>query len=428
MSKQGITRRGVVGSDVSNHKQNVYVLSEEDLKHASDSDEQPLLGDVQTSDKKKEKTSWMRIAKVIVVTIFMGFLFGLVFEKSRVFEPYHIRAQFFFTKWMMLKMFLGAMSSSAFSLGVVSLVSPTRFKKISNAFHGCNHRGVFTAVIPGAILLGVGMALGGACPGMVTAQLGSGIQNAYITLLGAMTGALVFGIMEPIMARWITSGYTIHAFTLQDLFPKFKFWMFAFPLSAFAIGGIFIIEHFFPWESELDIPNAKGCKGFGCHAWPPQVSGVLLGFLQLPAIAFIGDTLGSSTAYSALCSLTTHAMHDAHTEKYFASFASLRDSLMAWWQVPYLTMAVVGALASAYMSNSFPAKDYGVPSSTVTQSFLGGFIMLFGSRLAGGCTSGHGISGFTLSMLNSVVAMPFMFLGGITFVFIYKAIDSDFYV
>ena len=38
-----------------------------------------------------------------------GFIFGYLFERSHVYEPSNIREQFFFTKFVMLKMFLGAM-------------------------------------------------------------------------------------------------------------------------------------------------------------------------------------------------------------------------------------------------------------------------------------------------------------------------------
>jgi len=46
-------------------------------------------------------------------------------------------------------------------------------------------------------------------------------------------------------------------------------------------------------------------------------------------------------------------------------------------------------------------------------AFLGGFIMLFGARIAGGCTSGHGISGMAQLSVGSTIAVAAMFAGGI---------------
>jgi uncharacterized membrane protein YedE/YeeE len=46
-------------------------------------------------------------------------------------------------------------------------------------------------------------------------------------------------------------------------------------------------------------------------------------------------------------------------------------------------------------------------------AFLAGFIMLFGARIAGGCTSGHGISGMAQLSVGSTLAVAAMFAGGI---------------
>jgi uncharacterized membrane protein YedE/YeeE len=46
-------------------------------------------------------------------------------------------------------------------------------------------------------------------------------------------------------------------------------------------------------------------------------------------------------------------------------------------------------------------------------AFAAGFIMLFGARIAGGCTSGHGISGMAQLSAGSTLAVAAMFAGGI---------------
>jgi uncharacterized membrane protein YedE/YeeE len=44
--------------------------------------------------------------------------------------------------------------------------------------------------------------------------------------------------------------------------------------------------------------------------------------------------------------------------------------------------------------------------------FLGGMAMIFGARLAGGCTSGHGISGMSMLALSSIYTVLSMFAFG----------------
>jgi hypothetical protein len=46
-------------------------------------------------------------------------------------------------------------------------------------------------------------------------------------------------------------------------------------------------------------------------------------------------------------------------------------------------------------------------------AFLGGFVMLFGARWAGGCTSGHGLSGVGQLAVSSIVVTFCFFIGGI---------------
>ncbi len=51
-------------------------------------------------------------------------------------------------------------------------------------------------------------------------------------------------------------------------------------------------------------------------------------------------------------------------------------------------------------------------SARAPVAFLAGFLMLFGARIAGGCTSGHGISGMAQLSVGSTVAVAAMFAGG----------------
>ena len=59
-----------------------------------------------------------------------------------------------------------------------------------------------------------------------------------------------------------------------------------------------------------------------------------------------------------------------------------------------------------------------VPKWMLAAAFLGGMIMIFGARLASGCTSGHGISG-NLQLAVSSVLFSVMFIGfGVATVFL----------
>jgi hypothetical protein len=46
-------------------------------------------------------------------------------------------------------------------------------------------------------------------------------------------------------------------------------------------------------------------------------------------------------------------------------------------------------------------------------AFGGGAVALFGARMAGGCPSGHGLSGVAQLSVSSLVAMVCFFAGGL---------------
>ena len=81
-----------------------------------------------------------------------------------------------------------------------------------------------------------------------------------------------------------------------------------------------------------------------------------------------------------------------------------------------------GALASSVLSGQFQFQwvpeswmDAFGPSFPVRwlAALAGGFLLGFGARWAGGCTSGHGISGTLQLAVGSWIATLCFFLGGV---------------
>jgi len=90
----------------------------------------------------------------------------------------------------------------------------------------------------------------------------------------------------------------------------------------------------------------------------------------------------------------------------------------------FLIFTALGALFSSLMGGTFRLES--VPSvwkaefgSSVAKryaaAFLGGFLLLFGARLAGGCTSGHGISGSLQLAVSSWVFFAVMLVVALLF-------------
>jgi len=88
----------------------------------------------------------------------------------------------------------------------------------------------------------------------------------------------------------------------------------------------------------------------------------------------------------------------------------------------FLVGTFVGSLLSVLVSRTFRFEN--VPATWSQQfggstlkrfvaAFIGGIIIMFGARMAGGCTSGHGISGSLQLALSSWTFFLTMFVFGI---------------
>jgi len=96
------------------------------------------------------------------------------------------------------------------------------------------------------------------------------------------------------------------------------------------------------------------------------------------------------------------------------------------WQFALVLMLPVGAALAAWLGRSF--KTERVPAlwawrfgankwTRYVAAFVGGAVLLFGARMAGGCTSGHGISGGLQLAVGSWVFFVAFFAAGLATAF-----------
>jgi uncharacterized membrane protein YedE/YeeE len=377
----------------------------------------------EVSKPKEVEKTWLDIAGLMFTAICMGLLFGAAMERGQVTPPVTIRKQFIFTRFVMIKMFLSASAFGALCFSILSVVLPGRFEPVRGKFISSRAARGLVPVVVGTFLLGCGMTVSGACPGMVFIQLGAGIENAIITLIGGMTGAMSFGLVQPFIASFLSVGCSQKQ--KVDDFPaakSIKYWQLGLGLAVCMVIPIVLFEYFFKWDSASELGSVSlSSGGLGTfapwsQAWPPLLSGVLIGSLQIPAVLIASGTVGSSSTYMTVVSqlLVTPSLQTR-----FKHLDGFRSGISMWQSVLYIWTAALGAYIASSAGGTF-GKSRGVPPGP---AFIGGFLMLFGSRMAGGCTSGHGLSGMALLSLQSILGVPAMFAGGIVTAFVYNAVD-----
>ncbi|WP_422019798.1 YeeE/YedE thiosulfate transporter family protein [Pyruvatibacter mobilis] len=161
-------------------------------------------------------------------------------------------------------------------------------------------------------------------------------------------------------------------------------------------------------------------SGLTSRAWSPYAAGVLIGLLQIPAFLAIDTALGASSSYVTMAGHLAALFDGGIAER--AYFTKYMTGDKYFWQ----TALVVGIAAGAFLSSGLsgmrrigfsPIWRTATGSRTLmgrgVMGFAGGFLLLMGARIAGGCTSGHGISGIAQLAVGSTVAVAAMFAGGI---------------
>ena len=160
----------------------------------------------------------------------------------------------------------------------------------------------------------------------------------------------------------------------------------------------------------LDYPGA---------AWSPYLVGAAIGVLSWLTFYFSDQPIGASTFYAQLAGFLGQLIAPRHT----ASLTYFKDKPpRVNWGFVFVVATIVGGAIAALTGGEFanewlpPVWEARFGDSVALRAavtFAGGVLMAFGARLAGGCTSGHGISGTLQLNLASWITVICFFVGGV---------------
>lgn len=154
--------------------------------------------------------------------------------------------------------------------------------------------------------------------------------------------------------------------------------------------------------------------------WNAYVVGIGLGLLSVLVFWLADKPLGISTALSqasGACASLWVGWDGMLQNSYWAKHIPKWD-----YGTLFLLGTFLGACAAALSSKSFIIET--IPSiwqqrfgpskaKRMIGAFIGGLLAMFGARLAGGCTSGHGISGSLQLAVGSWTFFMVMFAAGV---------------
>lgn len=158
--------------------------------------------------------------------------------------------------------------------------------------------------------------------------------------------------------------------------------------------------------------------------WSPYLVGGLIGVLAWIVFGFMDESLGVSTTFVHVAILVENWIIPEHAAQLRYFQETISKSNLIDWQFAFVLGIFFGSFLAAFLARSFNTKSvtalwgrcfgYSLTKRFVG-AFFGGILIMFGARLAGGCTSGHGISGGLLLAISSWLFVLSAFLTGIPF-------------
>jgi uncharacterized membrane protein YedE/YeeE len=318
--------------------------------------------------------------------LILGFLFGLILQYARlnrfnVIMGLSVREDFTVPK------------AIAFAVGIGAILLNVEIALGFAAYHVKPL--ILGGIILGGLIFGVGMAILGYCPGTMAISLGEGSLDALIGLLGGLAGGVVYTAVLPYLGPVL--GPDLGAISLQSLVANRALF---FILLA-VLAALFIWIAF--WLHKID--KNKDRKWI--------LAGIALAVLDTAvfSIWLSNRPIGASTSYPYLGGFLAGVTQNDY-------FSAIEKS--GHWELIFLGGAFAAGLVGSLIRGEFRfvmlhenwLRFKGPsPLKRIIWAFAGGFVLIFGARMAGGCTSGHILSGGMQLAFSSLIFAVFVFIG-----------------
>ena len=318
--------------------------------------------------------------------LILGFLFGALLQSAKLNKYNTISGMARLEDYAVAKAILVAIGVGAILLNI----------EIGMGFATYHLKPLLLVGISlGGFIFGIGMAILGYCPGTMAISLGEGSMDALVGIIGGIAGGVVYTLVLPFIKNLL--GPDLGKISLQTIMGDGS----AFYFSLFVFALVLIGVAF--WLHKIEMKKS--------YAW--LYAGI--GLAVLDSIVFLtavsNRPIGASTTYPYVGDL----MAGLTQNDYYTAIEKPGS-----WELIFLAGAFLSGIVISLIRKDFKiqlihtgwSKTEGNSAlKRIIWAFIAGFIMLFGARMAGGCTSGHVISGGMQVAVSSLLFGAFVFAG-----------------
>lgn len=175
------------------------------------------------------------------------------------------------------------------------------------------------------------------------------------------------------------------------------------------------------WAVETDkiAGQVKEVSVLEMKRWSPYAAGFGIGVLSWIAFLLMGKGLGASSSFVKTSGMIENIISKENV-KQKTYYQQVSPRINSGWML--VAGIIAGSFLSAKLSGDFhfsavpPLWEAMFGANALLRiivAFIGGIILIIGARWAGGCTSGHGITGTLQLAASSWMALTAFFVGGV---------------
>lgn len=249
-------------------------------------------------------------------------------------------------------------------------------------------------LIWGGLLFGFGMAVLGYCPGTMTISAGQGALDAWVGIAGGLLGGLAFTLTYPTLLPLLGPDHGPISLYSRIGDSPLVFLAFALVFGSIVVWCVFAVDR---------------REGATDRRW--IVSGIGLALLNTVLLLNVSAArpIGASTAFPYTADVISGTTNNAY-------FPTIQGH--GRWELFFLAGAGLAGLIFSLVKKDFELRlvhkrwqQYkgNNPWERIVWSLIGGFVLIFGARMAGGCTSGLILSGGMQLARSGLIFAAFTF-------------------
>ena len=320
-----------------------------------------------------------------MITLLLGFLFGALLQSARLNRFDTISGMATLENFKVAKAI-----ALAIGVGVILLNTDIGFGFATYHIKPL----LLGGIIIGGLIFGAGMAILGYCPGTVMVSAGEGSLDALVGILGGLAGGFIYTVILPTISSLL--GPNIGTYSLNTALGNSPGLFY----TVMILCGLAFVAVAFAIQ-KYDKSNDK--------SW--IFAGIGIAVLNTFVFQYADRPIGASTFFPYVADNIFGAVDN----EYFKQIGKSGS-----WEVLFLAGGLISGIVISLLRKEFKIRMIhdnwekykgNNKGKRVLWAFIGGFILIFGARMAGGCTSGHIISGGMQLAVSSLVFACFVFAG-----------------